>query len=113
MYRPGPRSNVRKKSVQDDIVEIVVEDGLGAGKLVRSVQRNVAEVDAGIRHRTGQILQVLLLGLYEPVDSIERDTAVITDDTASGIVVRKTCKESQLSEFQYLISIYIEYSVIM
>ena len=72
-----------------------------------------AEIDTGIGHRAGEILQVLFLGLDKPVDTIEGNTSVVSDDTASGIVVRKSGDESQLSETQNLISIYIENSVIM
>ena len=54
-----------------------------------------AQADACFGHRTGQVAQVFLFGFDEAVDTVQCQTAVVTDDTSACIVVGKSGEEAQ------------------
>ena len=73
----------------------------------------LAQADAGLGHRAGEVAEVLLLGLDQAVGSVERQTAVVADDAAAGVVVRKARQEAQRTERADLFGVNVEHAVVV
>ena len=73
----------------------------------------LAQADARLGHRTGEVAQVLLLGLDEAVGAVEGQAAVVADDAAAGVVVRKTRQEAQRAERADFLGVDVEDAVVV
>ena len=73
----------------------------------------LAQADAGLGHRAGEVAQVLLLGLDQAVRAVEGQTAVVADDAAAGVVVGKTRQEAQRAERADLLGVDVEHAVVV
>ena len=72
-----------------------------------------AQADALVSHRAEQGFQVGRLGLDDAVYAVERQTPVVADDAAAGIVVGQTRQEAQRAELAYLFGVNVEHTVVM
>ena len=73
----------------------------------------LAQTDAVLGHGPRQRAKILLLGLDQTIGAIEGQTTIVADDTAAGIVVGQTRKESQRAERTDLLGVYVEHAVVV
>ena len=64
-------------------------------------------------HRTVDTSEIILLPSYETISPIESQTAVVTDNTTTCIVIGKPREEAVTTEGANLVRIYIEDTIIM
>ena len=72
-----------------------------------------AQTDTGIGHRTADVMQVFLLGFNQAVNAIKSQTAIITDDTSAGIVVRQSGQKTKWTERTDFFGIRIKYAIVV
>ena len=69
--------------------------------------------DLLISHRTGVELLLSLLVLDELIYTVKSNSSVVADDTASAVSIRKTCEDLVCSCESHLMSVNIEYTLIV
>ena len=58
-------------------------------------------------------MEVFRLGFNQAVDAVERQAAVVANDTSAGIVVGQTREETERTEAADFFSVNVEYAVVV